>query len=64
MESLQKMTPKRTDSQRSLFSFPLEKILDPDHPLVVLAERMDWLPFDDLVSECYSCCTPERLFVG
>jgi IS5 family transposase len=68
MESLQKMTPKRTDSQRSLFSFPLEKILDPDHPLVVLAERMDWSQFDDLVSECYSkegrpgCTT--RLMIG
>ena len=68
MESLQNMKPKSTDSQRSLFSFALEKILDPDHPLVILASRIDWSQFDDLVSECYSdegrpgCTT--RLMIG
>ena len=62
------MKPNRTDSQRSLFSFPLEKILDPDHPLVVLAGRIDWSQFEDLVAECYSVegrpgCTT-RLMIG
>ncbi len=62
------MKPNRTDSQRSLFSFALEKILDPDHPLVILAARIDWSQFDDLVDECYSeegrpgCTT--RLMIG
>jgi IS5 family transposase len=67
-ESLQKMKPQRTDSQRSLFSFPLEKILDPDHPLVILSSKIDWSQFDDLAAECYSdegrpgCTT--RLMIG
>ena len=62
------MKPNRTDSQRSLFSFPLEKILDPDHPLVILSSNIDWSQFEDLVDECYSeegrpGCTP-RLMIG
>jgi IS5 family transposase len=67
-ESLQKMKPKSLDSQRTLFTFPLEKILDPDHPLVKLASKIDWSEFDDLVVECYSeegrpgCTT--RLMIG
>ena len=62
------MKPNRTDSQWSLFSFPLEKILAPDHPLVILAAGIDWSEFDDLVDECYSedgrpgCTT--RLMIG
>jgi IS5 family transposase len=62
------MKPNRTDSQRSLFSFPLEKILDPDHPLVILSSKIDWSQFDDLVDECYTeegrpgCST--RLMIG
>ena len=68
MESLQKMKPNRTDSQRNLFSFPLEKILDPDHPLVILSAQIDWSQFDDLVDQCYSTegrpgCTT-RLMIG
>lgn len=67
-ESLQKMKPNRTDSQLDLFSFPLEKILNPDHPLVILAGQIDWSQFDDLVDACYSedgrpgCTT--RLMIG
>lgn len=62
------MKPKSRDSQRSLFSFPLEKILDPDHPLVILSSQFDGSQFDDLVDECYSeegrpgCTT--RLMIG
>ena len=62
------MKPKSRDSQRSLFSFPLEKILDPDHPLVILSSKFDGSQFDDLVDECYSeegrpgCTT--RLMIG
>ena len=62
------MKPKRTDSQRSLFSYPLEKILDPQHSLLRLAETIDWSEFDDLADECYSeegwpgCNT--RLMIG
>ncbi len=62
------MKPQNTDSQRSLFNFPLEKILDPDHPLVILSSKIDWSQFDDLVDQCYSeegrpgCTT--RLMIG
>ena len=40
------MKPNRMDSQRSLFRLPLERILDPDHPLVILAARIDGSQFD------------------
>ena len=53
-ESLQKMKPHRTDSQYSLFNLALEKILNPDHPLVILSAHIDWFQFDDLVDQCYS----------
>ncbi len=62
------MKPNRTDPQRTLFNYPLEKILDLDHALVILAARIDWSEFDDLVNECYSeegrpgCTT--RLMIG
>ena len=61
--SSQNMKLHRPDSQRSLCCFPLEKILDPNDPLVILASRID-----DLVNACYSdevrpdCTT--RLMIG
>ena len=51
-----------------MFTYPLEKILDPGHSLVILSERIDWAEFDDLVDECYwekgrpGCAT--RLMIG
>lgn len=62
------MKPKQRDSQTNLFSVPLERILDPEHPLVVLCEKIHWEQFDDLASEAYSdkgrpgCNT--RLMIG
>ena len=62
------MKPTRTDSQPSLFSYPLEKMLAPEHPLLLLAKAIDWSQFDDLADECYSeegrpgCNTP--LMIG
>ena len=62
------MKPTRMDSQPSLFSYPLEKILAPEHPLLLLAKAIDWSQFDDLADECYSeegrpgCNTP--LMIG
>lgn len=62
------MKPTRTDSQPSVFSYPLEKILAPEHPLLLLAKAIDWSQFDDLADECYSeegrpgCNTP--LMIG
>ena len=46
----------------------MEKILNPDHPLVILAAEIDWSQFDDLVDQCYAeegrpgCTT--RLMIG
>ena len=62
------MKPNRTDSQRDLFSFPLEQILNPDHPLVILAAQIEWSQFEDVVDSCYAeegrpgCTT--RLVIG
>ena len=62
------MKPHRTDSQYSLFNLALEKLLNPDHPLVILSAHIDWSQFDDLVDQCYSTegrpgCTT-RLMIG
>ena len=54
MESLQIMKPKRTDSQLDLFQAALEKILDPKHPLVLLAAQIPWTQFDETIDPCYA----------
>lgn len=62
------MKPKQRDSQASLFSVPLDRILDPEHPLVVLGEKIHWDQFDQLAAEAYcdkgrpGCNT--RLMIG
>jgi hypothetical protein len=40
-ESWQIMKPKSRIPQRELFGFQLSEMLNPDHPLYVLAERID-----------------------
>lgn len=63
------MKPKRTDSQPNLFSARLEKVINPEHPLVKLAGEIEWGTFDTAVESCYAegvgrpgCST--RLMVG
>jgi IS5 family transposase len=41
-------------SQRDLFRASFDQILNPVHPLVVLAQKIDWQRFDVAMAECYS----------
>jgi IS5 family transposase len=47
------MKPKSRPPQRELFAAQLSELLNPDHPLVVLAERLDWSAFDQFEA-CYA----------
>jgi IS5 family transposase len=40
-------------NQLHLFKAPLIQILDLDHPLVVLADKIDWRRFDLALAECF-----------
>ena len=40
--------------QRDLFQAQFDQILNLDHPLCLLAGRIDWNRFDELFAECYS----------
>ncbi len=48
------MLPKTPTPQRDLFGFQLREMLNPDHPLFVLAERIDWSQFDVAIAGCYA----------
>jgi IS5 family transposase len=53
-ESWQIMKPKSRIPQRELFGFQLSEMLNPDHPLYVLAERIDWPQFEVAIDGCYA----------
>ncbi len=53
-ESWQKMQPKARPPQCELFGARLSELLNPEHPLVVLAERIDWSEFDAAIDACYA----------
>lgn len=53
-ESWQKMKPKKSPPQRQLFGAELSEMLNPKHPLYVLAERIDWQQFDVAIDSCYA----------
>lgn len=50
------MKPKADtkDVQLQLFQASFDQILNPEHPLVILAEKIDWRRFDDAFADCYS----------
>jgi transposase, IS5 family len=48
------MKPKRATPQRQLFGAQLSELLNPEHPLYILAERIDWRQFDLAIDECYA----------
>ncbi len=55
--------------QRDLFQAQFDQILNPDHPLVVLAGQIDWGRFDLALEKCFSPevgapALPTRLMVG
>lgn len=48
------MQPKSRPPQCELFGAQLSELLNPEHPLYVLAERMDWHEFDSAIDACYA----------
>lgn len=48
------MQPKTRSPQCELFGAHLSELLNPDHPLYVLAERIDWSEFDAAIDACYA----------
>jgi IS5 family transposase len=48
------MQPKARPPQCELFGARLSELLNPEHPLYVLAERMDWSQFDVAIDACYA----------
>ena len=48
------MKPKAATSQCELFGARLSELLNPEHPLYVLAERIDWSQFDTAIDACYA----------
>lgn len=49
------MKPKSqaSEAQLQLFQAHFDQILNPDHPLVVLANKIDWPRFDAALEDCY-----------
>jgi len=63
------MQPKSPSSEPLLFQAHFKQILDPRHPLVRLAYRLDWKRIEAALAECYSSDTGRpgcstRLLVG
>jgi IS5 family transposase len=48
------MKPKAATPQSELFGARLSELLNPEHPLYVLAERIDWSRFDSAIDSCYA----------
>ena len=48
------MQPKPRSPQCELFGARLSELLNPEHPLYVLAERMDWSQFEAVIDACYA----------
>lgn len=48
------MKPRTATPQCELFGAHLSELLNPEHPLYVLAERLDWSQFDAAIDACYA----------
>ena len=48
------MQPKVRCPQSELFGARLSELLNPEHPLYLLAERIDWSQFDSAIDACYA----------
>ena len=48
------MKPRTATPQRELYGANLSELLNPEHPLYVLAERIDWSQFDAAIDACYA----------
>lgn len=48
------MKPKKASPQRHLFGALLSEMLNPDHPLYILAQEINWQEFDTAIDDCYA----------
>jgi len=48
-----KMKPKKSDVQKRIFEPQLDQIINMEHPLVLLAGRIDWASIDSVVTRYY-----------
>jgi transposase, IS5 family len=48
------MQPRSRSPQGELFGARLSELLNPEHPLYVLSERLDWTQFDAAIDACYA----------
>jgi len=63
------MKPKPQVSHADLFRSRLGQILNPDHPLLILAGKIDWTRFEAAIDACYASEVgrpgiPTRVMVG
>jgi len=65
------MKPRsRPDAEQlDLFQIHLDRVINPSHPLVVLADKIDWQRFDTALADCYCAdngapAKATRLLVG
>jgi hypothetical protein len=54
LESWQIMKPKKPSPQGELFGAQLSERLNPEHPLYVLANQIDWQQFELAIDACYT----------
>ena len=50
----QKTKPKKQTPLRELFGAHFSETLNPEHPLYVLAERIDWQQYNITIDACYA----------
>jgi len=48
-----KPRPTSANAQLQLFQAHFDQLLNPDHPLIMLANRIDWERFDVALADCY-----------
>jgi transposase, IS5 family len=53
-ETWQKMKPKAASPQCELFGARLSELLNPEHPLYLLAEQIDWSRLEAAIDNCYA----------
>ena len=48
------MKPKKSTPQRQLFGARLSELLNPEHPLYVMADQIEWDRFEASIDQCYA----------
>jgi len=63
------VTPQKLSAQTAIFCVPIERIVNPNHPLCALTDKIDWKSFDTSFGGLYDPgngrpAKPTRLMVG